>query len=372
MQRIQPWANLADSPEDLQREALARPAYQNYYRQMSRAGRSKFRARLKADGFDADQVRALAPMGEPGRPAQDRLPVEFAGLSRPVKGSIADALGLAEFPLTAEDWGSAETASEAADAIARHYENPTSAATALTHLRNGLKSLGVPEEVVVATYRPDITQAHNERAEARREERAAEGLNIPPPFARIADLRARVEEYLLAGPEWVPDGQAAADFLVALSARPGEASSLGLGTRGGVVGVLKKRGVEASYNLVSAIGEETARAFLAAWKRASAAHRREAMRLLGALVADWGIQRRDLRAIGSHLAVRAGVLAGDIQNAVGARDAQQAALRHAAVPRAAVDHYARVNDPVAQLCAQLAELSVEDLNRVRGLVGQLQ
>jgi hypothetical protein len=371
MNRLLAWASTADSVEELARELATRPAFTAYYREMSRAGRCKLRTRLREAGFDDDQVKVLAPMGESGRPLNSRSRGPFEGLSLPVQGTIADALGLEKFPEAAEEWSDPETAHRAASAIVLHYTNPTSATAALTHLRNGLKALLLPQEVVAATYRPRVTEAHNIRAEVRREGRAAEGLHVPPPFIRIADLRARIQGYLQAGPAWVPDGQAAADFLVAFSARPGEASTLDLGERGGVVGALKKRGAEASYNIVSAIGEEMAQALLAAWKRASAKDRRVAMRDLGALTKTWGVQRRDMRAIGSHLAVRAGVIAGDVSTTVGARDVQQAALRHAPVRRAAVDNYARVVDPLAQLGARLAELSDADLDQVRALVGRL-
>lgn len=365
------FAHPLDTPEAIARAMAAYPEYSEYYRRISRAGRSKLRARLRTDGFNDAQIEVLAPMDKPGRPARGPRVDPFAGLSRPAKTVVAEALGLDEFPEALDDWGADDTAAVAADALVEYYTNPTSAAVALTALRNGLKALGAPQEVIASTFRAGVTEAHNARMEVRRAERAAEGLNIPGPYQRIADLRARVATYLAAGPRWIPDGQAAADLLVALSARPGEADTLDLGARGGVVGVLKKRGTDQTYNLVSALGLETAQALLAAWKRSSATHRRAAMADLGHLVTGWAIQRRDLRAIGSHLAARAAVLAGDARNAVEVRDVQQAALRHApAAPgrRAAVDHYARVNDDVAQLCAQLAELGAEDRERVRQLI----
>ena len=64
-----------------------------------------------------------------------------------------------------------------------------------------------------------------------------------------------------------------------------------------------------------------------------------------------------------------------VQNDGQARDAHREALRHAAPgpgARPAAEHYARVNDPVALLCAQLAELSTADRSRVAAIVLEAQ
>ena len=90
-------------------------------------------------------------------------------------------------------------------------------------------------------------------------------------------------------------------------------------------------------------------------------------------MSSWGIQRRDLRAIGAHLAVRGVILAGNAYNTVQVDDARRAALRHAGPNiRPAVDRYARVVDPIAQLSAQLAELNMTQLDQVRALVSSFR
>jgi len=368
MQRIGPITKPADSLDETARKVANAPALQAYLHGLSRSGRSKLRSRLLTRGYAPEQVAVIIPQATGGRPRVAAREGPFEALSGPVKSAIADALGLEAFPTAFEDWNDAETASVAADAVVGHYDSPSSAATKLTLLRNGLKALGIPEAVWRATLRPDITRAHNARNAERRAERAAEGLTVPAPFQRITDLRDRVEGYLAAAAT-APDGQAAADLLVVLSARPGEAETLTIGERGGVRGALKKRGVERTYNIVSALGPDTAADLLGLWQRTPLRARTAAMNQLSALVRAWGIQKRDLRAIGAHLAERAAVLAGAVANPVEGRDVQRAALRHAEpARREAVDHYARVNDPVAQLCAELAELSVEDLARVRAIV----
>jgi hypothetical protein len=369
MQRIGPIVKPSNTLEETVERVAQAPALRAYLAALTRSGRSKLRGRLQDRGYSQEQVEAIIPSSKGGRPAKAPAGT-FEGLSEPVRSAIADALGMNAFPTEFLDWNDEETASAAADAVVDHYDNPTTITTKLTMLRNGLKALGVPEAVWRATLRPDITRVHNERGEARRAERAAEGLQVPEPFRRIADLRARVEALIdRPGEVGYPDGQAAADLLVVLSARPGEAETLTIGERGGVRGALKKRGVERAYNLVSALGPDTARRFLALWQATPLPARTRAMRDLGALVRAWGIQKRDLRAIGAALAERAAVLAGAVANPAQGRDVQRAALRHAEpARREAVDHYARVNDPVARLCAQLAELSVEDLARVQAVV----
>lgn len=361
MQRIGPITSPADTLAATTVAVEAAPALRAYLAALSRSGRSKLRARLTARGYSPEQVEAIIPRVESGRPANDPTGT-FEGLSTPVMSAIADALGVPSIPLGLEAWDDPATASAAADAIMGHYANPTSATVSLTLLRNGLKALGAAEAVWRATLRPGITRFHNQRNEARREERVQEGLSVPDVFRRIADLRGRVEGYLTQGAAFHPAGQSAADLLVALSARPGEAETLTVGERGGVTGVLKKRGVDGTYNLVSALGADVASQFLTLWKAAPLAARTKAMRDLSALVGTWGIQRWDLRAIGAGLSTAAAI-AGDAANPVVIEDVRRATLR-LAVPnrREAVDHYAcfdkscAVNDPMTQLCASLSEL----------------
>jgi len=176
-----------------------------------------------------------------------------------------------------------------------------------------------------------------------------------------------------------PDAQTAADIMVALTARPGEVASIDVGERGGIRGAtivaLKKRYAdnEPVFAVAGALGIPLTVRFVDAWSHSTVRSRNAALRGLPALCASWGLQKRDLRALGASLAVRAEVLAGNVGNDGQARDAHRAALRHGdpGRHRPAAENYARVNDPTAQLCAQLAELSAEDRQRVAALVKDL-
>jgi hypothetical protein len=289
-----------------------------------------------------------------------------------------DALGVAALPEDPAQW-TAEAAKAAADAIAARHPNDTTATFNLGKLRGVLRLIylpaAVPDEVRAATLRPERTAAHNAAGAARLGERIAEGVNAPEPFRRIADVRDRVASFV-AG-ETPPSGQTLADILVSFAARPGEADKLEIGERGAVrgitAGVLKKRGKdgEAVYPVVSALGEELAGRLLEAWKRVALRDRLAAKRDLVTLSRGWGIVPRDLRAIGAALAVRAAVLAGDAGNVGQQREALRGALRHKPDRAQAREHYERVNDPMAQICAQFAELSTEDRARIVAEVNRL-
>ena len=282
-----------------------------------------------------------------------------------------------ELSTKADDW-TPQNAAIAASAIVEKYPNPTTATLNLGKFRKVLgliyAPLPVPASVIAATLRPDITVEHNRRNEAARAERVARGIEVPQPFERLADIRERVERFVAAP---APTAQTAADLMVAFAARPGEASSIDIGERGGVRGVtvtaLKKRDKAGApmYAVAGALGEPLAVRFVEAWKASPVKARTKAMRTLPDLCRTWGLQVRDLRALGATLAVRADVLAGRVQNDGQARDAHRSALRHeppAPGARPAAEHYARVNDPVALLCAQLAELSTADRDRVAAIV----
>ena len=306
----------------------------------------------------------------------------WGNLSGPARDTLKAALG--ELSTKANDW-TPQKAAIAASAIVQKYPNPTSATLNLGGLRKALQMiyapLPVPDAVMKATLRPDLTIEHNRRNEASRAERVARGIEVPQPFERLADIRERVERFVSAPavPAAGPTAQTAADLMVAFAARPGEASTIDIGERGGIRGVtitaLKKRAGDAMYAVAGALGEPLAVRFVEAWKASPVKARTKAMRALPDLCRSWGLQVRDLRALGATLAVRADVLAGRVQNDGQARDAHREALRHAAPgpgARPAAEHYARVNDPVALLCAQLAELSPADRGRVADIIREAQ
>jgi len=331
-------------------------------RECTHSVKSKARRYMLDQGLPVDE---FLPKQQPGRVPQPLCRI-FPNLSIPLKKAVAAAIEKETLPITMEEWDSPEMSDRAATAIIEYYNKPSSASISLSQFRKGLRVLGCPLKIINTTLRPETTRLMNDQCEVRRGERATEGLVIPELFQRIADLTTRVEGYLDS--DEVPTGQFAADFLVVFSARPGELSTLDLGARGGVIGVLKKRGVVKTYNIVSALTEPTAIRLLQLWRTYTSADRRRAMKELKALVGGWGIQRRDLRAIGAHLAVRSAVLNGEVATTVEARDVHQSALRHETWRRAAVDNYARVVDDATKLAAQVAELPKKQRVQIATLI----
>lgn len=351
MLHVRPNLRAGASAADAAAMLVAHPATAQVLADLQGPNRSRVR-RLLAEYYGSPVADMLVPAGTGGRPREYTGP--WSMLSAPTRADISDVLGGPLDESTAADWTPAMMVA-AADAISRRYTNPTSAAMGLKSLRIGLQAIGVDKAALVHTARPDVIRRHNDKIQLRTAERIAEGIDVPPPYARVADLVQRVETFVAGAPV---DAQSAADFLVVFSARPGEADTIDIGPGGGVIGALKKRGAQAEYPIVSAIGTPLATAFISAWKKAPLAARRKALAALPALVASWGIQKRDLRAIGASLAVRAAIISGDAGNEGQQRDKHRAALRHEEPKgRAAQDHYQRVNDPVAELCAGVAELS---------------
>lgn len=343
------------------------------------AWKAKTRAKLLSR-YGTEVANAVLPPKEAGRPARGAKG-PWALVSRPVEQRIAARLGLA-LPLSEDPaaW-TPELARRASNEVVAHYPNLASATVGLTKLRMAFRAMRAPKDLEEATYHPDITLKVNEASAKRRDERIAAGIDVPPPFARIADLQERVAAFVAAPAATAPAAQDAADFLVTFSARPGEAETLELGPKGGVIGALKKRGVLDAYPIVSAVGREAAEAFLKAWKARPQASRARAMAELPQLARSWGLQVRDLRAIGASLAVRAALLAGEASTTGLAREVHRGALRHGESkmaegkePQAArlppQAHYDRVRDDVAQLAAQLAEMSVEEVQAIRNCVAE--
>lgn len=382
MQRIAQYLpSPADSTPELAAAMLgAAPTVAKYFADMSRSNKTRTRDRLLAAGYPPGVVDVLLPKLAAGGRRPPATVVDegspWALLPGPGRRAIMDRLGVDALP---EAWTS-DTASSAADAlVAKYGHNPTSVTMALGKFRNVLKLLyapaDVPPAVRDATLRPEFTTEHNRLCAARLGERIAAGIEAPEPFHRIADLRTRVLAFI-AG-DTPPSGQTLADVLVTLAARPGEADRLELGERGAIkgitAGVLKKTAAdgEAVYPVVSALGEGVAGQLLDAWRAVPQRVKTKVRIELTALCRGWGVQVRDLRAIGSSLAVRAAALTGDVENAGQARIIRRGALRHEEGPPNAVNHYERVNDPLAQLCARLAELSAVDIERIAAEVDKL-
>ena len=223
------------------------------------------------------------------------------------------------------------------------------------------------DPIIGATLREEVTKAKHELGAERLAARIDAGIELPAIYATIAALTERARAFV-AAPTATP--QTAADLLVILSARPGEAETLKIGERGAITGMLKKKADDDHvYNLVSAIGLQLATQYLEAWRALPQGDRRTAMVGLTRLCANWGLQRRDLRAIGAALALRHELLEGNVANAAQGRVLHAEALRHAPAKKAAAQvHYERVADPTAKVAADLAELGADDLAEVMALI----
>jgi hypothetical protein len=324
---------------------------------------SSLRSRMRGAGFDPEVVDTVFPKAS-GRKAHPKGP--WSAVTGGTRRAIEEALGsdVEQFPW---DAGSAMVAAEA---VVEHFKNPSSASSQLSRFRKVLRDLDVPAEVVSATFRPKVTTASNNLAETARAAAAESPITPPDEFQRIADLRERVDGYLRATTP-KPSAQMVADLMVSLSARPTEINTLNIGPGGGLLGVLKKRGdVDVEMPIVSAIGSDDAAKFLTLWRGMPKRTAQKAVRDLKALTDSWGINPKDLRAIGSDLAVRMAELSGEAASSGQAREVQVAALRHKAPTKAAaVDYYNRVDDGTQGMAAKLAEADPATLQKIQALLG---
>lgn len=368
VQHIPPTAPLAAATAIL----AEHPEVRSYYDAMPRALKSRTRSGLMNLGYARDVVEAVIPLNAPGKQKYKGV---FDLLSTPGRNAIVAALGPPGGDIALIEW-TPETASLAADTLIAKYEtNVVSAVCALKGFRHGLYKLlqldpAVPakqQPIIAATLRPELTKRANAIGAESTRQRGETGITVPEPYERISALVERVQAFVAGG---ACTGQTAADLLVSLSARPGEAETLEIGDRGAVKGVLKKGNLEEQFNLVSALGEQLARQFLELWRARPIAERRRAMKELHPLVAIWGLQRRDLRAVGAALAVRASILAGGAATVQTARTVHRAALRHAEPLATPQQNYERVLDDGPQIAARFAEATPEQRAAILKILGQ--
>lgn len=193
-----------------------------------------------------------------------------------------------------------------ADALVAYYGSATnSGLMALTKFRKALRELDVSSRILRASKKAVMTAEHNSAQEFRRAVRVAIA-NTPQQYESICILKKRI----IVDPSTL-SVETAADVHVVFSARPGEVDKIFLGSNGAVKGVLKKGG-EAEYEIVSAIGGQLARRFLTTYRDQPQALRSVAIRELARYVKEiLGLDTvGDLRKIGAALAVRAAELDG--------------------------------------------------------------
>ena len=304
---------------------------------MDRGNRTRLRAKLLTRGFSAEEVASLLPNMTKKK---DEI---WLNLSQPILSHIADIFDMTELPTDAE-WWTPDRAEVAATTLVDYYKTPAGANTNLAKFRNALRSIGIAPDALQATLRPDVYDATIKNDEARRKVRAEEGIDIPVVFRNIAKMNERVDKFI-RDKEATP--QTLADLIVLLSARPSEINTLEITDVGGTpmftAGVLKKQGVQGlMYPIVSALDSDKVVAFLEAWRSLPTIVQRKVTSQLRPLVHSWGLQVRDLRAIGGTQAVNVRRLTGAIRNEATARDVLRAALRHDGAMDASA-RYQRVN-----------------------------
>jgi hypothetical protein len=226
-------------------------------------------------------------------------------------------------------------------------------ATRLAQLRKAMKADGASQALIIASYRPQLTQANNEVMDEARVARENVPIRILPRFADLAGLERSVGEIPARLAQGLDIKMQLMDLLVAASARPGELSTMEIESLGDgaarVRGILKKQvppGEEHKwYPYVSAIQPHIAAQALRAFQNLPAgtqAYRIEQMRQSVKDFPTWAgdgrpNQLRDLRSIGAFLAADSRGYATDAQKM---RLTAQA-LRHEYVAPT-MSHYANV------------------------------
>jgi hypothetical protein len=319
---------------------------------LQRANARKSLVRLGWSVASTDMLIEKKALGRPKVAATDGDLSKWAALGAPL---IAALGGEVELPSDPAAWV-ADKCRAIAGMIVDYYDNPHSRSFALNKFHASLRSIGVEPDVADAALRPDVTAEHNRLSAVAQSERIASGIGLPAEYKSLEAVRERVRRFIASDEK--PTGQTAADFLVCLAARPGEAETLDIGPGGGLVGALKKKpvpGKEApEFPIVSLLATADAVALVQKWRNTPVADRRTATMDLVRLTSGWGIQRRDLRAIGAQLAV----LTAEPATAAEGRVIAEKALRHATSRPAAVDYYMRVK--------------TEDLNDVKTHLERLE
>lgn len=338
-------------------------SFSDYYREELEAlsGHHKNRLRdiLDKRGYSQEQIELLVPR---------KVSLIRGYMPKRCDDAIAEALGISgKLPRDRRFWTPARVGA-AAKAIAEEYEGQLDGAVCnLTKLRKFFKACGMSKREYANSYIRSLTIERNRRREKRTEARGIEGIVLPDEYEKISDLRARVNNYLRGTtPKLNP--LMLADLMVTLCARPGEIYTLRT-TKNGVTGVLKKSSERGqSYPIVSALGVDTARRFLDFWNRIPSRAQAEMDEDLEDLVSEWGIQKRDLRAIGCHLAMRANNISTSSATGYSDRMIGVAALRHNPPIKNPVDHYSRVLDDSRSMAAGISELSLRSKQKIRKII----
>lgn len=322
-------------------------------------GRNKLRKQMSNLGYTEDQIELVVPT---------RAYREKREMPKRCFECIKRALGVVgdDLPRVRGFWNPSRISSSA-NAIASEYDGHLESIVCnLSKFRNFLSGCGLTRNEYLSSYLPDITAERRALRGETTKARGMKGIGLPEPFEKISDLTDRVEEYLSEDrPEITPN--LLADLMVALCLRPGEIYTV-FPTSYGISGILKKRDrTGESYPIISAIGKDLATRFLELWSNVPFSLKQAADSELDYLLDEWGIKKRDLRAIGCNLAIRASSMNYPTtmyrNKSVGV-----SALRHAVPSHSSFDHYSRVVDPYISIAAEIAELDNDKRNQVISIV----
>lgn len=276
-------------------------------------------------------------------------------MNRDLDELIAQTFNLAGLPRSGV-WWTPQRASKAADVVTGTYTNMHTQVYYLSKLRTYLKSVNASPETIQATKRRDITIARNAGAPERLKAKTDKGIEVPEAFKSVERLCERIEAFI-AKPE--ATAEALADFLVTFSARKHEALSLRLkGDK--LTGALKQRGVDDSFDIVSAVPVELCKRFITAWGTLAPEDIQRAIRRLDRSCQKvYGCSVRNLREVGAFLASRQG------DNEGSKLDTMKRALRHKRTNMTAtVEHYQAVRDPNSDIMKALADVDPDEHDEI--------
>ena len=323
--------------------------------------RCRGRGVLKNKGYSEEIIKMLLPLRQVGRPVSREYSEVFPKLHGSGYKDLVEALGATDDEIKDPTWWTCDRVNTATNSVMETYKSPTYKSVSLSAFRNGLRNLGVPPAIVIASARPAVTAEHIRLQNIRAEQLDAEGVNMPEEFTSVENLEERVRGYI-ADADFVPSADSAIDFMLALSARPGELTELELGPSGGISGSLKKRGNgDIEFPIQSMIDTDLAKQFVEKWSATPKEIRLDAGRTARKVLKTKGVKTMSMvRKFGAYMA-------GEVQNPKNQAQRymiEARALRHKITTRPATLHYgARINKPEIDLPAEMDDL-IQEIEKI--------
>jgi hypothetical protein len=348
----------------------SRPDMRSKFDSMTAVNKSRLRAKLTEHGYPVGVSNILMPRAISAHllSSPEEEIAKHSGLPLNLQHAIALAVGVQmPLPIDKEFWG-IERIGKATEAVLRlHHDQPKTIHNLLCCLRKFFAGCGISDSKCACCNAPAIEALVKDKESRILKERGIVGIILPPRFARLDDIRSRVDAYLAAG-RLKADGDVLADVMVCLSMRSGEIYTLKVAA-GGVTGVLKKRGDkrDAVYPIVSCVGEERASELLNRWNDLTEREKDKADAELNESVKVAGINKRNFRKYGASLAILA---AGDTAPTLQAKvDVAVRALRHDESFSRSVDHYLTVREPEVVGVIRLADYSPAVREQLASIAG---